>query len=105
MWNQDTSSKRTSDQWKALNDKQITVKKLTREMNLNNLSPTDVRIVHGTHLYLDIKNFRDVVGNATLRRDDFVSVQRTTSFLVCCDGASFRHERSESNTAALATED
>jgi len=34
-----------------------------------------------------------------------VSAQRTPSFLVDCVGASFRHERSERNTAALATED
>jgi class 3 adenylate cyclase len=76
MWNKEASSKRTAEQWKALAETQITVKKLTREMDLKNLSPTDVRVVHGAHLYLDITNFRDVVEHPTLRREHFKPLHR-----------------------------
>jgi class 3 adenylate cyclase len=76
MWNKEASSKRVSEQWKALDPDDITVKRLTREMDLNNLSPTDVRIVHGAHLYLDVTNIRHLVENNTLRREDFKPLHR-----------------------------
>ena len=71
MWNFDESKKRTSKQRELLEKTEISIKRLTREMDLTNLSPSDVRIVHGTHLYLGITNFRDVVESSTLRREDF----------------------------------
>lgn len=76
MWNKEASSKRVSEQWKALDPNDITVKRLTREMDLNNLSATDVRIVHGAHLYLDVTNIRHLVENNTLRREDFKPLHR-----------------------------
>jgi class 3 adenylate cyclase len=76
MWNKEASSKRVSQQWKALDPNDITVKRLTREMDLNNLSATDVRIVHGAHLYLDVTNIRHLVENKTLRREDFKPLHR-----------------------------
>jgi class 3 adenylate cyclase len=76
MWNQDKSKERVSKQWDALNKAGITIKRLSREMNLTNLSPTEVRIVHGSHLYLDITNVQHLVESATLRREDFKPLHR-----------------------------
>ena len=76
MWNEDVSRERVSKQWDALDPKNINVKRLTREMDLTNLSATDVRIVHGAHLYLDVTNIRQLVENNTLRREDFKPLHR-----------------------------
>src|ERR1017187_9390339 len=76
MWNFDESKKRTSKQRELLEKTEISIKRLTREMDLTNLSPCDVRIVHGAHLYLGITNFRDVVESSTLRREDFKPLHR-----------------------------
>jgi class 3 adenylate cyclase len=76
MWDQDRSKERVSKQWDTLNKTGITIKRLSREMDLTNLSPTDVRIVHGSHLYLDITNISNLVENATLRREDFKPLHR-----------------------------
>jgi len=76
MWEQKTASERVSDQWDALVAEEVNVQRLTREMNLANLSRTDVRIVHGAHLYLDITNIRHLVDSAVLRREDFKPLHR-----------------------------
>ncbi len=76
MWDQDKSSERVSKQWDNLKTEDITVERLTREMDLSNLSATDVRIVHGAHLYLDVTNVRRLVESAVLRREDFKPLHR-----------------------------
>jgi class 3 adenylate cyclase len=76
MWDKDTSSGRVSKQWANLKAEDITVERLTREMDLSNLSATDVRIVHGAHFYLDVTNIRQLVESGVLRREDFKPLHR-----------------------------
>jgi class 3 adenylate cyclase len=76
MWDLDKSRERVSKQWDALKTEDINVERLTREMDLSNLSATDVRIVHGAHLYLDVTNIRQLVESAVLRREDFKPLHR-----------------------------
>jgi hypothetical protein len=76
MWDQSRSSERVSKQWDDLKTEDITVERLTREMDLSNLSATDVRIVHGVHFYLDVTNIRHLVESAVLRREDFKPLHR-----------------------------
>lgn len=49
---------------------------LNTEMDLSNLSATDVRIVHGAHFYLDVTNARQLVESTVLRREDFKPLHR-----------------------------
>jgi acetate kinase len=76
MWDRDKSSERVSKQWDTLKTEDITVERLTREMDLSNLSATDVRIVHGAHFYLDVTNARQLVESTVLRREDFKPLHR-----------------------------
>jgi len=76
MWDRDRSSERVSKQWESLKTEDITVERLTREMDLSNLSATDVRIVHGAHFYLDVTNVRQLVESTVLRREDFKPLHR-----------------------------
>ena len=81
QWTQDKSGERVSKQWDNLKVENITVKRLTREMDLANLSATDVRIVHGTHFYLDITNIRQLVESTVLRREDFKPLHRASKYI------------------------
>ena len=76
MWDLNKSSERVAKQWEDLKTEEITVERLKREMDLSNLSATDVRIVHGAHLYLDVTNIRHLVESAVLRREDFKPLHR-----------------------------
>ena len=42
-WNHETSKQRLSDEWKRIESAKFVVKKLTREMDLNNLGLTEAR--------------------------------------------------------------
>jgi class 3 adenylate cyclase len=75
-WKLETSKERVEKQKKILDDSGITIKRLTREMDFNNLSTTEARLFHGTHLYADIKNFATIVANSTLSRENFKPLHR-----------------------------
>jgi class 3 adenylate cyclase len=62
MWNEDDARKRLQ---KSYNDaKDLELKPLTKEMNLENLSPTKCRIVTGVQLYLDVVNIQEHLDEA-----------------------------------------
>lgn len=50
-------------------DISITVKKLTREMDLSNLGLTEARLVNSVHLYSKIANFSAILGDLLLCQD------------------------------------
>src|SRR5947207_1346264 len=56
-WNYEKSRARLKDEWRRINEAGVTVKPLTREMDLSNLSPTDARLVTGVHLYADTQTW------------------------------------------------
>jgi acetate kinase len=76
MWNLDSSKKRVKKQYDDLRRAEINVQRLSREMDLDNLSPTDARIVHGAHLYVDVQNLRQLVASSVLRRENFKPLHR-----------------------------
>lgn len=49
----------------------IEVSKLTRGMDLENLSPTNCREVFGAHVYVDVSNLEQLVSDGALARDDY----------------------------------
>ena len=63
-------------EWSRLQDAGITVSKLTREMDLSNLSPTEARTVHGCHLYCHAVNFAEALDDPLLSRDNFKRLHR-----------------------------
>jgi class 3 adenylate cyclase len=75
-WNIEACRERLQKEWKRLQDAGITVSKLTREMNLANLSPTEVRTVHGCHLYCHAVNFAETLDDPLLSRDNFKRLHR-----------------------------
>ena len=76
MWKYSESKQRVEKQAKVLDENGITVKPLEREMNLGNLSLREARIVHGSHFYVDVKNFAQVVSNTTVSREDYKPLHR-----------------------------
>jgi len=79
-WDIEVSRERLKKEWERLQGAGVTVSKLTREMDLANLSPTEVRTVHGCHLYCHAVNFVDALDDALLSRDKF---QETSSLPAC----------------------
>jgi len=75
-WNHETSKQRLSDEWKRIDSTKFIVKKLTREMDLNNLGLTEARLVHGVHAYASISNFSTILEDPFLRRDDSKRLHR-----------------------------
>jgi class 3 adenylate cyclase len=75
-WNIETSRERLRQEWSRLQDAGITVSKLTREMDLSNLSPTEARTVHGCHLYCHAVNFAEALDDPLLSRDNFKRLHR-----------------------------
>lgn len=75
-WNYEESKERLSKQWQSLQKSGINIAKLTREMDLHNLSPSDARLVHGVHVYTAIMNFSELLANPLMRRDDFKRLLR-----------------------------
>src|SRR5882724_11299523 len=59
-WNHETSKQRLSDEWKRIESAKFVVKKLTREMDLNNLGLTEARLVHGVRPNPSIPNFSPI---------------------------------------------
>ena len=76
-WNLEKSSNRLRDEWNRIEQAGITVTRLSREMDLTNLSRTDTRLVTGVHLYADIRNLDDLILDPQQRRDDYRRVYRT----------------------------
>ena len=75
-WDIEVSRERLKKEWERLQGAGVTVSKLTREMDLANLSPTEVRTVHGCHLYCHAVNFVDALDDALLSRDNFKRLHR-----------------------------
>ncbi len=75
-WNYEESKERLSKQWQSLQKSGINIAKLSREMDLNNLSPSDARLVHGVHVYAAIMNFSELLADPMMRRDDFKRLLR-----------------------------
>ena len=67
---------RLRKQWESLQKAGINIAKLTREMDLSNLSPTDARLVHGVHVYSAIMNFSELLADPLMRKDDFKRLLR-----------------------------
>ena len=76
-WNFERSENRLAAERKRIEKSGVTVKPLTREMNLSNLSPTDARLVTGVHLYADITNLDALLLDPVQRRDDYRRIYRT----------------------------
>lgn len=81
-WDFDRSKERVEAEKKRIREIGITVKPLTREMDLSNLSPTDVRLVHGVHMYTDITNFDALLEDPLLRRDSSKRLYRFVNAVV-----------------------
>ena len=75
-WDYERSKERVEKEWKRLQEAEINVEPLTREMDLSNLSPTEARLVHGVHLYADILNFGDILDESLMCRDDYKRLYR-----------------------------
>lgn len=76
-WNYDRAKTRLADEWKRIDQTAYTITRLTREMDLNNLSATDVRQVNGVHTYVDITNVDELLYDASQCRDDYRRIYRT----------------------------
>jgi class 3 adenylate cyclase len=76
-WNHERSTNRLHEEAKRIARAGITVKPLTREMDLSNLSITDTRLVTGVHLYADIRNLDALLDDPVLRRDNYKRLYRT----------------------------
>ncbi len=76
-WNFQRSKARLGEEWKRIKETGVSVKPLTREMDLSNLSPNDTRLVTGVHLYADITNLNDLLLDPVQRRDDYRRIYRT----------------------------
>jgi class 3 adenylate cyclase len=68
-WDFDRSKERVENERKRIDEIGMVVKKLTREMDLTNLSPTEGRLVHGVHMYTDVTNFAELLSDRLMRKD------------------------------------
>lgn len=68
-WDFNRSKNRVEAEEKRIDEVGIVVKRLTREMDLTNLSPTDTRLVHGVHMYTNVTNFNDLLADPLMRKD------------------------------------
>src|SRR5437899_859942 len=75
-WKYERSKERIDKERNRIEKTDISIKKLTREMDLSNLSPTDARIVHGVHMYSDITNYSELLGDSLLSKDNFRRLYR-----------------------------
>jgi class 3 adenylate cyclase len=75
-WNYERSKERVQKEWTRIQEAGLNIQRLTREMDLRNLSPTDARLVHGVHLYADILNLSEILDESLMRRDDYKRVYR-----------------------------
>jgi class 3 adenylate cyclase len=75
-WDFERSKERLAKEWARIQEAGLNIQRLTREMDLANLSPTDARIVHGAHIYCHIANFSEFIDSPLMRRDDFKRLHR-----------------------------
>jgi hypothetical protein len=80
-WDFQRSKDRLSSERARIQDAGLNIQRLSREMNLSNLSPTDARIVHGCHIYCHINNFADVLDSPLMRKEDFKRLHRLLHIL------------------------
>lgn len=81
QWNIERSKQRLQRERSRIEEAGLNISRLTREMDLSNLSPTDARIVHGTHLYCHISNFGQVLDAPLMRQDSFKRLHRLLHIL------------------------
>ncbi len=97
MWNEKEARERLAKSYEETKD--LELKPLTKEMNLENLSPTDCRIVTGVHVYLDVVNLQSHLDEAgedkeklrKLLRHLHVYQRLITNLLYETDGAEKIH--------------
>lgn len=97
MWNEKEARERLRKSYDETKD--LVLKLLTKEMNLENLSPTDCRIVRGVHLYLDVVNLQGLLDDAREDQEKLRKLLRalhvyqrvTTKLLYEIDGAEKVH--------------
>lgn len=75
-WDFQRSKDRLAKERDRIQEAGLNVKRLTREMDLSNLSPTDARIVHGAHIYCHVSNFSEIINSPLMRKDDFKRLHR-----------------------------
>lgn len=75
-WDFQRSKERVANEQARIEEAGLNIQRLTREMDLSNLSPSDARIVHGVHLYCHIANFSEIIDSPLMRRDDFKRLHR-----------------------------
>jgi hypothetical protein len=80
-WDFQRSKDRLARERVRIQDAGLNIQRLSREMNLTNLSPTDARIVHGCHIYCHINNFADVIDAPLMQKDDFKRLHRLLHIL------------------------
>lgn len=80
-WDFQRSKDRLAKEWARIQEAGLNIQRLTREMDLSNLSPTDARIVHGAHIYCHIANFSEIIDSLLMRRDDFKRLHRLLHIL------------------------
>src|SRR6266446_6594637 len=68
-WDFNCSKERVESERRRINEVGIVVKRLTREMDLTNLSPTETRLVHGVRMYTEITNFAELLADPLMRKD------------------------------------
>src|SRR5580704_12640564 len=66
---------------RAKSKQKISVVKLTREMDFDNLGPNEVRRAEGAHVYCDVSNFHSAVANAGGDKEKQKKVIRRASIL------------------------
>lgn len=75
-WNYDKSYKRVKKSYDDLKVEDIALEKLSKTMDLENLSPVKCRLIYGAHLYTDISNFDILLSDRTLKKDDYARLIR-----------------------------
>lgn len=75
-WDYERSKDRLAQEWKRIQEAGVKVERLTREMDLRNLSLTEARVVHGTHLYTSVRNMKALLDDGLMRRDNFLRLHR-----------------------------
>ena len=74
-WNRDESERRVREHLDTMGE--IEIKPYTREMDLDNLSETCCRSIFGAHVYAEIRNLSDLVGQRTTKAERQELIQVT----------------------------
>lgn len=80
-WDYEKSKERLMKEAERLEKVGLNVQRLKKEMDLNNLSPTDARIVFGAHFYCDIVNFAELLEDALMKKDNYKRLHRLLHIL------------------------